>query len=113
MRKLIEIQQEYDVVCDNKSCDYKIVNEDKNVYDKDPSRYLNTPCPKCGDNLLTEKDLATYIKTVRIVKFINKWFSWITIFYGKNRKNTDTTTLHTHFHDGIHITRSDDSNKKS
>ena len=36
----------YGIKCDNPNCDYK----DMSV------RYLNKPCPKCGQNLLTKHD---------------------------------------------------------
>lgn len=54
-RKLIETQQEYLIVCDNKQCDYKIKNTTDNP-NENVSMYLNTPCPNCGENLLTEED---------------------------------------------------------
>jgi len=85
-RKLIEVDQECGVVCDNPVCDFEIKNEtgDPNV---DIDMYLNVPCPRCGDNLLTEGDLYRYKKFLRVINFINKWFSWLVIFSsGKNYK---------------------------
>jgi len=40
------------VACDNENCDY--VN--KNVQLGDFTQYLNKPCPKCGEILLTKED---------------------------------------------------------
>lgn len=79
IRNLIEIEQDYLIICDNENCDYKIENSSK-----DPNQniddFLNQPCPECWENLLTQKDLDNHKKILKIVSFINKWFSWITIF---------------------------------
>ncbi|WP_422661678.1 hypothetical protein ACK8P5_26510 (plasmid) [Paenibacillus sp. EC2-1] len=40
------------IKCDNASCDYN----DESVKVEDYYTWLNKPCPKCGDNLLTEAD---------------------------------------------------------
>ena len=40
------------IKCDNTKCDY----EDMSIKYSDYEAWLNKPCPKCGDNLLTEKD---------------------------------------------------------
>ncbi len=98
MRKLIEMSQEYLIVCDNKNCDYKVPNKTK-----DPNasikKYLNKPCPKCGENLLTEKDYKDSETLMRYINWINKWFSWITIFIPKNKEKKVTV----HVHNGINI----------
>jgi hypothetical protein len=98
-RKLIEINQEYLIVCDNKQCDYKIKNPtgDSN---EDISRYLNMPCPKCSENLLTEQDYLQSIKVLKIVKWFNKWFSWTMIFVPKKAKQE---SLFVKCHNGLKI----------
>jgi predicted RNA-binding Zn-ribbon protein involved in translation (DUF1610 family) len=50
---IFEMYQEYLIVCDN--CDFKIKNEAGN-YNIETRQYINMPCPKCGENLLTQKD---------------------------------------------------------
>ena len=94
MKKLIEMNQEFLIVCDNKNCDFKIPNEtgDPNINIK---QYLNTPCPKCGENLLTEKDYLNSLKLLKTINWINKWFSWVTIFTFK-RENPTKAVVHTH-----------------
>lgn len=82
-RKLINITQEYDVVCDNPKCDYKVANPTKEPSYND--EWLNKPCPKCGENLLTEKDWRAYRNFLRLVNFINKWFSWLTYILPKSK----------------------------
>ena len=38
--------------CDNPECDYVNMDIPRNEYEK----WVNKPCPKCGENLLTEED---------------------------------------------------------
>lgn len=92
MRKLIETKQKYEVVCDNKLCDFKVLNTSGEL--SLDSKYLNVPCPKCGTNLLTEKDYNNFKKTVKIINFLNKWFSWLIIF--SDMKNKVRGKIETH-----------------
>jgi hypothetical protein len=90
MKKLIETHQENSIECDNPLCDFVILNETE-----DPNapidKYLNQPCPKCGENLLTQEDLDAYIKGMKIINFLNRWFSWLTIFRTKKSKMASAT----------------------
>jgi predicted nucleic acid-binding Zn-ribbon protein len=43
------------IKCDNPDCDYR--NEDVQLSDYE--KWLNKPCPKCGNNLLTQADYET------------------------------------------------------
>lgn len=99
MRKLIEIEQEILIQCDNVLCDFTVPNETKNPF-ADTSKFVNMPCPKCGENLLTEKDQKDAMKFLHLVAFLNKWFSWITIF-GFRKKPESVTSVH--IHNGINI----------
>ena len=100
MRKLIESTQEFKIVCDNVSCNYKVKNE-AGIPD-DSAEYLNVPCPQCGENLLTEEDYKNALKVMKFVNFMNKWFSWLTIFSkGKNKDKIKVKA-----HRGIHIIKS-------
>ena len=94
MKKLIESYHENSIECDNPQCDFVIPNETE-----DPNapldKYLNQPCPKCGENLLTEDDLYNYEKSMSRINFLNKWFSWLTIFRTKKTKIT-TATMKAH-----------------
>lgn len=93
MRRLIEMSQEYLIVCDNKNCDFKITNKTK-----DPNecvkKYLNVSCPKCGKNILTEQDYLNSLVLLRMIDWINKWFSWITIFIPKKKITKATVNTH-------------------
>ena len=40
------------IQCDNPSCDW----EDETVTFENSKEWINRPCPKCGENLLTEED---------------------------------------------------------
>lgn len=69
-------QQPVLVKCDNPTCDYTVPNPTKEV-GVDLTPYLNMPCPKCGENLLTETDLKRYNRTSKVVRFVDKYFSWV------------------------------------
>jgi hypothetical protein len=99
MRKLIEINQEHVIECDNPMCDYSVSNPsgDPNV---DISEYLNQECPKCGENLLTEEDLRDYKKVLKLINRMNWWFSWVTIFIPKKKKLTKASVK---VHDGVDL----------
>ena len=102
-RKLIEMHQEYSIVCDNKQCDYKIKSPTGDP-NEDISGYLNMPCPKCGENLLTEQDYLQSLKVLRIVNWLNKWFSWTMIFVPKKAKQE---SISVHCHNGVKIEKVD------
>lgn len=100
-RKLIQTTQSDLIVCDNPECDFKIPNRDPviQVEDMDLRPYLNMPCPKCGENLLTEKDYIDSEKLISFIKKVNKYFSWLAyLFPSKRPINTQVKV-----HNGIHI----------
>lgn len=100
MRNIIEVESKNLVVCDNQKCDYEVPNtENDNLKD-----YINKSCPKCGENLLTQNDYNTYIALQKYVKWVNKWFSWLTIFEGKNQRKS----VGVHVHNGLNIKNSND-----
>jgi hypothetical protein len=97
-RKLIELEQKYLAECDNPSCDHKVENETGDPY-VDIDCFLNTPCPKCGENLLTEDDLYEYKEFIRLVKWANKWFSWMAFLLPGQK----TYKGEVHIHGGTNI----------
>ena len=102
-RKLIEMHQEYSIVCDNRLCDYKIKSETGDP-NEDISGYLNKPCPNCGQNLLTEKDYAQSLKVLGVINWLNRWFSWIAYLTPKKAKRQE---VFVHVHKGVHIQNKD------
>lgn len=70
--QLIKPTQETLVKCDNPSCDYSVLNENKDPNNPKLEEYLNKPCPKCGENLLTEKDYKDFLRMMKFVNLINK-----------------------------------------
>ena len=60
------------IKCDNPNCDYFNPDVESKTYKQD---WLNKPCPKCGENLLTEKDYKT-IKKMKVVFFILNIILW-------------------------------------
>lgn len=61
------------IKCDCETCDFK----DDSVIINDYEDYLDKPCPKCGENLLTEEDLLAALKITvaaqRLEMFLNRW----------------------------------------
>lgn len=53
--------------CDNESCDY--VNMD--IKTEDYPNWVNEPCPKCGENLLTEDDYMRSVALEETIKLMN------------------------------------------
>jgi len=106
MRQLIEVQQKALITCDNPDCNYEVApfnNSDKYlVY------FVDMPCPKCGQNLLTKEDFLKHQQILKAVKFINRWFSWITLFYSKKKLSTGVT-METHFHDNQITVKKDEN----
>ena len=100
-RKLIEVSQQNNVVCDNPNCDYVVENISDNP-NEDCKIYLNVPCPKCGQNLLTEQDYIQWIALHKYVRFVNKWFSWISIFIKDSKEKSQ---MEVHVHNGVKCTK--------
>lgn len=53
--------------CDNVNCDWA----DPSIKMEEYKNYLNSPCPKCGDNILTEEDYENVKKLFGMVDFVN------------------------------------------
>ena len=53
--------------CDNSKCDYT----DPTIDFKDIEKWIDAPCPKCGENLLTKDDYFNAKMTVAAFDFIN------------------------------------------
>jgi hypothetical protein len=100
MKKLIDIYSKGAVICDNPGCDYSFPYEstsDNNS--KILLAFVNVPCPKCGESLLTPEDYLMSERFMKRINWINKWFSWLTIFIPKAK----TESISVHVHDGIKI----------
>lgn len=50
------------LMCDNEQCDYK----DETIKSVDYEKWIDAPCPKCGDSLLTREDFVN-IRTLEMV----------------------------------------------
>lgn len=93
-RKLIETRREISIQCDNESCDYVIPYSEE--IENNSAAFINAPCPNCGENLLTEQDYLLEQKLIKTIDWINRWFSWLTIFSaGKTKERTKV-----HIYDG-------------
>lgn len=67
------------IKCDNPNCDYNDMTVRVENYDK----WLNKPCPKCGENLLTEKDYESVKMLMSFAESMNNIFP--------NRKEEEQT----------------------
>lgn len=103
-RKLIEMHQEFLIVCDNNQCDYKIKNPTGDP-NEDTHAYINMPCPNCGENLLTIQDYLQSQKVLKAVNWLNKWLSWTMIFVPKKVKKESVSV---HCHNGLNIKKVND-----
>ena len=109
-RKLIEPIQKSLIVCDNKDCDYNIPYSNEGA--SSIVKYINMPCPKCGENLLTPQDYLQYERLMRVIDWINKWFGWLTYFSSKKNKDKGHT-IYVHVHDGIKVKVEDEKDNHS
>ena len=98
--KIIELSNDYLIVCDNPNCDYKVENPTKNAY-ADISGYVNMACPKCGENLLTDKDYNDSLVLLKLIDKINRWFGWLAIFPFLRAKKKTVASVHVY--NGINI----------
>jgi hypothetical protein len=73
------------IKCDNPDCDYR----DPMVEFHEYKDWLNKPCPKCGANLLTEKDLAALRRLIKLTAFIN----WLMKPFIKESQKAEKVTL--------------------
>lgn len=65
-KKNIEIN-ESGLQCDNINCDWK----DNTIMFNNYKDWLNKPCPKCGENVLTEEDYKNTLSFYSIIDKIN------------------------------------------
>ena len=56
------------IKCDNPNCDFM----DTSVKVEDYDKWLNRPCPKCGENLLTDDDYRNVQFLLAIEKIANE-----------------------------------------
>lgn len=99
MERLIKLEQENAVKCDNINCDFVAKHEvGEGRYFDSIRKYLNVDCPKCGENLLTENDYILYLRFLKITNWVNKWFSWLTLIpYFRNKRKSTKVNLHKGF----------------
>jgi len=62
----IEIVKEGGLQCDNTTCDYT-----EDTLFKDYEACIGKPCPKCGENLLTEDDYHRAVVLRETINFVN------------------------------------------
>jgi len=66
MDQHIELTDEGGIFCDNPACDW----EDNTITREECKEWINRPCPKCGENVLTLEDylqMELFLKSLEIV----------------------------------------------
>ena len=66
MEKRIQVKNK-GLKCDNESCDWT----DETVTVDDYKDWLNKPCPKCGENVLTSEDYTNVMNVLAIIDVFN------------------------------------------
>jgi len=66
-KKRIEVLRDGGLQCDNSECDY--TNMD--IHTDDYKEWIDAPCPKCGENLLTEDDFLRSLALRETIDMIN------------------------------------------
>lgn len=100
MRKLIKVEQRALIECDNPQCDFVIPNEE-GFTPRTLKMFINQPCPKCGENLLTPTDYTDYIKLNKLINWVNKWFSWLTYIFPHSKDGE--AVYEVKVHEGYHV----------
>jgi hypothetical protein len=97
MKKLIHFEDKRSCLCcDNPQCNYEAP----------PGKYtwgrhlIGTPCPQCGESLLTPRDYRDSARMIWTINWINRWFGWLGTEYPKD--GYDVSIRH---HDGQVIVR--------
>ena len=55
------------IQCDNHECDYM----EENVHQDNYKDWVDKPCPKCGENLLTQADYEAAVKMIKAMEGMN------------------------------------------
>jgi uncharacterized paraquat-inducible protein A len=97
------------IVCDNPDCNY----EDMTVSHTELDKWLNKPCPKCGENLLTEEDFKNHSKLMATINLLNSMSEEQLEEFGKmldievkidaSKSSEERKTVQFHVHNGIDI----------
>ena len=104
MKNLI-IQKERGLKCDNSNCDWK----DLSIKIDDYLEWLNAPCPKCGQNVLTKEDYNNVLILLATVNFINS-LSAEEIGYLTNKVDVDSLETSEMFKDATGLANLSDRN---
>lgn len=91
------------LICNRKLCKFEIGG----IRYKDIAKWLNKPCPKCGDNLLTMKDFDRMVYVKQIQNLVNsltlKQLSLLGLEKRKKSNKKSIITVNTHKKISVHI----------
>ena len=89
--------QEKGLKCDNVECDFR----DETIKSIDYEKWVNKPCPKCSDNLLTLQDFYNVRLLESVVRGINE-------IPQEKTKKKDRITVEVNLHKTIKFNIKDD-----
>lgn len=92
MDNLIEINGG-GIECDNPNCDWV----DSTIHVSNYEKWIDVPCPKCGENVMTREDYNTFCAFLAAAKIANDFPD---LFPQTGEVNTATVKIH----NGITIT---------
>ena len=99
MRNALEINVS-GIKCDNPNCDF----EDMSVKVEDYDKWLNKPCPKCGENLLTDNDYRNIKFLLGMAELANKIYPKI-----EDKENIAKATINMNGTGNMNITIDNDN----
>jgi hypothetical protein len=94
-QQLVEEFRIFGIKCDTEHCNY----HDDEVKFEDYPKYINSKCPVCGSNLLTQQDYNKCLKMYKAVEIANKihnvtkWFNPKHYYRLITGKKKETVTL--------------------
>lgn len=91
MTEAIQMQGQY-LKCD--ACDYVTGNLGRDLTKAD----IGTPCPKCGADMLTERDFNDFVGQMAAIAFVNKATEMLADAIGLETKRV---RLNIHTHNGV------------
>ena len=68
MKNIEIVEQSHGLKCDNPNCNY---TDSEHIPHTELENHIGRPCPKCGENLLTEEDCKNAVAFYNAIDFIN------------------------------------------
>jgi hypothetical protein len=80
------------LVCDSPACDWK----DEAISSEDYHKYVDTPCPHCGANILTQDDFKRTEIILNFISRVNNFFAFFGLKRIKKGSKVTSGTINVH-----------------